>query len=430
MTPAPFQPTPHAAWDDGDEDDERPPASSRPLNLGVLAVSLLGAAFSAVSTADFMQFLDRQVHSIHCSFVPGAGKELGESGCRTVMMSPYSSFFRESVWGGVPVALWALAVFAYLAYRAGALAWRGSSTRQEAGFLVAATGLPLVMSVIYFGLSLHLGTTCKVCVGMYVSSLAAFILAALALRQVPHGGGASSPARLAGWFAQGVGFVVLLTVVFLGFHPPSDAAKAGGCGTLVQAEDPSRVMIELRSGKTEAIEVLDPLCPSCRAFDERLGASGFSKTLGLKGLLFPLDSTCNWMVTEELHPGSCAVSEAILCAAGLGEKKDHAAARRVLAWAFKHQDRLREDARADQRAMRAQLQAQFPEVKGCLGGAQVKNKLLKSLRWAVANALPVLTPQLFVKGKRMCDEDTDLGLEYSLKGMLLASDGATKGGRP
>ena len=57
-------------------------------------------------------------------------------------------------------------------------------------------------------------------------------------------------------------------------------------------------------------------------------------------------------------------------------------------------------------------------MKGCLGGALVKNKLTKSLRWAVANAIPVLTPQLFVGNSRMCDEDSDLGLEFTLAKML------------
>ncbi len=57
-----------------------------------LIVALVGATlgfiFACVSTSDFMQHLDRQVHAIHCSFIPGAGKEMGDSGCRTVMMSP------------------------------------------------------------------------------------------------------------------------------------------------------------------------------------------------------------------------------------------------------------------------------------------------------------------------------------------------------
>lgn len=399
------------------ESRQAPAPLPRGMLLGVAVAALVGATFSAVSTADFTQFLDRQVHGLHCSFIPGAGRELGESGCRTVLMSPYSSYFRDRVWGGIPVALWALAVFSYLVARAGAPLLRGYTSRREAGYLVAATGLPLGMSAVYFALALHVGATCKVCVGMYLSSIAAFVAAVLAWRQTP----ASNPdvrGTPAGWFIQGVGFVVLPTAVFLAVTPPSDSGKTGTCGALVQPDDPSGVMVELKSGQVPSIEVLDPLCPSCKALDTRLTASGLGQELGLKGVLFPLDSSCNWMVTEALHPGACTVSEAVLCAQGLGDRKNAAAARKVLAYAFANQEQLRELAKKDAGALRTTLEAQFPEVKGCLGGAQVKNRLVKSLRWAVANALPVLTPQLFIRDKRMCDEDTDLGLEYSLKKLL------------
>jgi hypothetical protein len=47
-----------------------------------------------------------------------------------------------------------------------------------------------------------------------------------------------------------------------------------------------------------------------------------------------------------------------------------------------------------------------------------KTRLTQSLRWAVRNQVPVLTPQFYVDGKRLCDEDTDLGLEYTLTRML------------
>jgi hypothetical protein len=165
--------------------------------------------------------------------------------------------------------------------------------------------------------------------------------------------------------------------------------------------------------------VLDPLCASCKAFDARLSASSLGERLDLKGVLFPLDSTCNWMVTEPIHPGACAVSEAVLCAVGVGpEPKDAAAAGAVLRWAFARQTELRALGARDERALRAEIEREFPAVRGCLGGSLVKSKLTKSLRWAVANAIPVLTPQLFVGDARMCDEDTDLGLEYTLARML------------
>ena len=113
-----------------------------PLALA-LAGALIGALFAALSTSDFMQHLDRQVHAIHCSFLPGAAKEIAESGCRTVMMSPYSSFFRESLWGGVPISLWALAVFAFLVYRTAPHAVARATPSGETKVLVAAAGLPV-----------------------------------------------------------------------------------------------------------------------------------------------------------------------------------------------------------------------------------------------------------------------------------------------
>lgn len=398
----------------------------------VAAFGVMGAVFGLVSTSDFMQHLDRQMHSIHCSFIPGMGAELGDSGCRTVMMSPYSSFFRESLWGGIPVSLWAVAVFAFLVYRAAALALRGSASRGEATFLLAATGLPLAMTVIYGTLSMvKVGATCKVCVGIYLASIGAFIAAFLAWQKVPRGSEGYQKPPYPLWFAEGVGFVVALTIAYLLFTPSSAAAAKGqSCGTLVQAEDPSGVMITLSSrGKVPAIEVLDPLCPACRAFDDRLSASSIKGELALDAVLFPLDPTCNWMVTEALHPGACAVSEAMLCANGLGSDKQPEAARKVLAYAFKHQEKLRELAAKDEGALRARLEKDFPNVKGCLGGNAVKNKLTKSLRWAVSNAIPVLTPQLFVRDRRLCDEDTDLGLEYTLRRAIARAPEGGKGAR-
>jgi uncharacterized membrane protein len=407
-----------------DDLDQRPyGATATRIPLIVTAAgAVLGSIFAALSTSDFMQHIDRQVHAIHCSFIPGAGKELGESGCKAVMMSPYSSFFRESVWGGVPVSLWALATFAFLAYRAGVLLWRGKPSRAETLFLLAGTALPLLMSVIYGILSVaKVGETCKICVGIYISSALVFIGALIAHQKntapaevSPSGG------KFGLWFAEGVAFVAVLTVTYLMFTPSADLKTSlTGCGTLVSGDDPNSVMIPLPSGQGEqAIEVLDPLCPACKAFDERLATSSLRNRLDLKAVLFPLDPACNWMVTEALHPGACAVSEAMLCAGGLGTTKDEKAAQEVLKWAFKNQEKLRDLAAKDEGALRTKIENTFPKVKGCLGGTQVRAKLTKSLRWAVANGIPVLTPQLFVGNSRMCDEDSDLGLEFTLSRML------------
>src|SRR5689334_160808 len=79
--------------------------------LGV-AASVVGLFFSAFSTHDYAEHLDRQLHQTHCSFVPGlAAAEKGENACKAAMYSPYSALFRDRFWGGVPISLFALGVY-------------------------------------------------------------------------------------------------------------------------------------------------------------------------------------------------------------------------------------------------------------------------------------------------------------------------------
>lgn len=193
-----------------------------------------------------------------------------------------------------------------------------------------------------------------------------------------------------------------------------------GCGALVRAEDSAGVMIPLTSsaGGTAAIEVLDPLCASCKAFDARLAASALGERLDLRGVLFPLDSACNWMVTEAVHPGACAVSEAVLCAGPRGAQ--------VLAWALRQQEDLRARGSSGPAAVYARIKSDFPELAACVDKPAVKARINKSLRWIVANSLPVLTPQLFVRNQKLPDEDTDLGLDYVLSRVLAQGAGGDK----
>lgn len=377
--------------------------------------SVGGATFSAISTSDFAAHLDRQVHSVHCSLVPGAAAEIGESGCRTIMMSPFSSWFRDSIWGGLPISLLALAVFSYLVFRGADFALKANVDKRETTFFVAAHALPLLMSAVYFYISTsEIGAVCKMCVGVYLSSTLGFAGAVMAHLRAARSNESPAPSW-ARWFTEGVAYVVALVLLYLAAAPASPKSIEG-CGTLVKADDPAKIMVHLSSGRAKSIAVLDPLCPACRAFDDRLARSGLMSKLDLNAVLFPLDATCNWMLKTSLHPGACAVTEAMLC--------DRDRAREILKSAFEHQEDWTQRAKNDEAGFRQHLVQQFPSVKGCLGTNEIKNKVTKSLKWAVSNALPVLTPQLFIGDRRMCDEDTDLGLEYTLTKMLEQAGGA------
>ena len=390
--------------------------------LVVLLASLAGLVFSMTSTSDFIEHLDRQVHSIHCSLLPGARAEVGESGCRTVMMSPYSSVLRTTMWGGIPIALLSVGVFAYLIMRSLSLLLSKSTTRKQTLFLLVATALPSAMSIIFGSIAMNkLGAACTMCIGIYVSSAIATVAAIVAHASAPPSDGHSTLGLWARWFGEGCVYVFTL-VFFYVIFAPSSPKSAEGCGTLVQKDDPAGIFITMSKGAAVAgLAVLDPLCPACKGFDERIRTSGIDQKVALQTVLFPLDSTCNWMVKESLHPGACAVSEAMLC--------DKDGALDVLDWAFANQERLRTTAKTDEAAVRAEIEKTFPKVKGCLGTAGIKNKVNKSLRFAVANALPLLTPQLFIGDRRVCDEDTDLGLEFTVDKMLAAQPGAASAGR-
>ncbi|HUT78643.1 MAG TPA: vitamin K epoxide reductase family protein [Polyangia bacterium] len=408
-----------------------------------LVCALAGAVFSGFSARDSIAHLDRQIHAVTCSYVPGLESDAtGQSGCYHVMMSPYSSVLRDATWGGIPIAVPSLSVFAFLLFL-GLDAWRRGFGREpwRMWFLAAAALLPAAVSVIYWVISVAwVGTLCKNCLGIYAASFGALAAAAGLLwlsrrssaeRGDEAGRGAGMPWRWWGLsFAEGVLFVSLPIAVFA-MQKPAYTDEMAACGSLLQPQDKYGIQLPVHRNPAgiPAVELTDPLCPACRAFRDRLRAGGLEQRLDLKVVLFPLDSSCNWMVNETIHPGACKVAEAVVCA---GER-----ARAVLDWTLDNQDELRRLATESASALDVRLAAAFPELAGCLGTPSARSKINKSLRWIVANSARVTTPQLFVGGRRLCDEDTDLGLEFALgrlldamgEGPTPAAESATGGGR-
>src|SRR6476646_6099469 len=88
---------------------------TRVSGLLALAASLLGLLFASYSTFDYAKHLDRRLHDIHCSIIPGAGPTDVAEPCRAAMYSPYSALFKDKYWGGIPISLFAIGTFAFLA---------------------------------------------------------------------------------------------------------------------------------------------------------------------------------------------------------------------------------------------------------------------------------------------------------------------------
>jgi len=389
----------------------------------LLIIALIAAAagfmFAATSTYDFVAHLDRQVHGLHCSFLPGSTPDVsGTSGCHVTLMSPYSSIMRDSIWGGIPISLPAMAVFAFLAFWAAMLWLSGKKDdRNATGFFALATGVPALTSIVMGTIAIReLDAVCKLCVGIYLSSAVTAVCALmlwLSARnaQAPaEGETVATPMSMGSLvvaFIVGCAFVGVSVVAYAAGTPDFDK-YVGACGDLPGAQDPQNVLIPLGRQGTgpQIIEVVDPLCPACRAFERRFAALDMYEAASRRGLLFPLDNTCNWMVDSAVHPGACAISEAMLCA---GDDADD-----VLEWAFDEQENIVAAERAQAGSAAKLAVEHFPSLAGCVGSSTTHNRLNRALRWAVNNHLPVLTPQLYVNGKRLCDADTDLGLDYML----------------
>ncbi len=395
-----------------------------------LLAAAAGLLFASVSTYDFVQHLDRQLHGIHCSFIPGLGTldASGVSGCSVALMSPYSSVLRSFIWGGIPVSLAGMAVFAFLIFRGLDLMAAGQQADPAAALrLLMICLIPVATSIGMGAIAiLELEALCKLCVGIYVASFVAAgaalwvwmsarkaaIRAAFEDDDPVEDWQASSPAQ--SWLlaaVQAAVFVALPLGVYLAVVPDAEG-YVGSCGSLSKSDDPYDVLLPLdgNTGGRAMIEVLDPLCPACRGFEQRLEASGLGAQVHRQALLFPLDNSCNWMVSSALHPGACDVSKAVLCAEGRAQE--------VISWAFEHQDQLRTAAAADPAAPREMVLAAYPELTKCLSSAMANSRLNRSLRWAVANQLPVMMPQIFIDGVKLCDEDTDLGLDFALSRLL------------
>jgi uncharacterized membrane protein len=395
-----------------------------------LVASVLALVFAAYSTYDYAVQLDRQVHAVHCSFIPGAPvSEDGDNPCKTALFSAYSALFRATYWGGVPISLFALGAFCFFAaFALYLLLAKARGPKWAWPFFAVSSLLPLLASIGMFLVSVtHLHALCKLCVGIYVSSLVLAVSAMVGARADKRQRddpelAPTEPARDVGSYSRrgswllpaawtlSLGLAALLPALVYVSVLPDYRPLLDKCGKLPPAADRRGVLkIPTTNPVRPVLLFEDPLCPSCKAFHERLLDEGIYDRLDVTLALFPLDSECNWMLDRPLHPGACVMSRAVICAKG------GRAARDVLEWSYENQDDLKEIAKQGERALTAKIGERWgSELAACVSGKAAAAQLNQQLHFAANAHIPVSTPQMFLGDQRICDEDTDLGLKYTM----------------
>jgi protein-disulfide isomerase len=190
---------------------------------------------------------------------------------------------------------------------------------------------------------------------------------------------------------------------------PDHRPYLGHCGELKMQEEAAKALISISGPQSTQPTLLfeDPLCPTCKAFHQRLVTENVFDKLKVQLSLFPLDSDCNWMLTDALHPGACLVSKAVICG---GPQ-----ARQVLEWAYEEQEALSKAGKAGKEQLRALISKRWGAATlQCVDSKATTATLNRHLHFAADNGIPVSTPQMYFGSKRFCDEDTDIGLTYTL----------------
>jgi uncharacterized membrane protein len=390
--------------------------SFRAYAVITLVASVLGLVFAAYSTLDYASHLDRRLHDVHCSFIPGAAASSEAEACRAAMYSPYSALLKDAYWGGIPISLFALGAFTFFVGFSIYLLLGGDTVPRKAiGFFAAISLTPLIVSLVMLAISLtKLGQICKTCAGIYAASLLLAIggiagLLSLRREEPPQ------PRREASWLLPlcwlvALGVTTLVPAVVYAASVPDHRPFLAQCGELKLQKPKAGELVKLPGSRAvqPAMFFEDPLCPTCKAFHERLVAEGVFDRLSTELVLFPLDSECNWMLNDPLHPGACIVSKAVLC----GEER----ARQVLEWAYEEQVYLARAGKAGPNVLRAIIKQRWGEaLLRCVDDRKTNVRLNEHLHFASENGVPVSTPQMYLGKKRVCDEDTDIGLRYTLR---------------
>ena len=392
------------------------PTSKTPAILALIGCGL-GLLFASYSTLDYAQHLDRGLHDIHCSVIPGAPVTEEAESCRAAMYSAYGAVMRESLWGGIPVSLFALGAYSFLAAFAVYLLVASSRASAKAvRFFAVVSTTPLLVSIFMFAIAVtELGELCKTCVGLYIASVLLAVGGLLGLGTVKRTAFTDYPERPQAsallplvWLVV-LGGATLMPALVYASSAPDHRPYLTQCGQIQQIEDKTGALLKFRSSGAvqTALLVEDPLCATCKAFHQRLEREGIMKRLNVTLVLFPLDSSCNWMLDRPLHVGACIVSKAILCG---GEK-----AYEVLEWAYDEQAYLLRAGKQGEGVLRAVINNRWgPSMLSCVDARDTDVQLNRHLHFAAENSIPVSTPQMYLGRQRVCDEDTDIGLRFTL----------------
>jgi len=267
--------------------------------------------------------------------------------CDIVNASSYSEFL------GAPIAWWGTIYYGLLAAMCffGAFSKRERRATVSMAWFMALSGIPYVLFLFYVSWTV-LGVFCIECIGMYAASFIAAIGLFFALRMRLKG----IPAYILNYFRALVGkshelgfdpkiwthliiVAVIYGIAWLGIAVYQTKGMAGfgkvdvdkeAQAFYTQAVQPIEISPHWAvwgnpAAKVKLIEFSEFQCPFCRraSFTVKPFLQQFRKDVALYFVNFPLDSSCNPLLDQPMHPNSCYFAKAAICANKMGNFWDY-----------------------------------------------------------------------------------------------------------
>lgn len=362
------------------------PTNKWPLVV-VLVLSLAGIGITVqLTNIHYFTHTDPAYHSV-CAIDE-------QINCETVAESPYSVFL------GLPVSVWGLAVYALTAMLSSwGLVRRRLHPGWPRGALFAAFVLGLGASAVLAYVSfVRIRSLCIFCVSLYALNLLLVGAAIAALATARRGPIGALVDDLRAALRRPLGPIVTALVA---------AAAVAGALLLVPpywVHPGWRDLPDLPRGVTEnghhwigakdavldVVEYSDYQCPHCRRAHKNMRATiaKFADTVRLVHRHMPVDHHCNPEVKKPFHERACELAAAVECAA------DQGAFWKMNDAVFSIQDQVRA-ADIDLEQLAEQIGLDGDAFAECMKAGKVTSRIRKDL--AAARKLPIPgTPTYFI----------------------------------
>jgi protein-disulfide isomerase len=343
----------------------------------------------------------------------------GKFNCDDVALSPYSEI------AGVPLSILGLAYFAAMLILSGLGLRGGKVAREHLHAYVAMTLIGVATSAVLGTISiLNIGSLCLICIGVYILTVLQAGTVFAYRKEFPSGFGMKSVG------SGGATAAIVVAVVIALWTAMKPAATVGTATDGAKKDTPKLTAAaeeipitrsayaglgeDYRKGSDSAkvvlVEFADFQCPACASMYGTLEAlaKDYGDRIQVVFRNYPLDSSCNPAIRNQIHPQACKAAVMARCAGQYGKFWNYTQL------AFDNQASM-SDAKLKDWARQVGLTDD--QINVCWDNKDLLDKVKEDI--ALGDKVGVdSTPTLFINGRKVLGDRSLPGLRQQVDALL------------